>query len=74
MRVGRRVSAPAPILGATERGSIVDQIALIVALVGILALLVGIVRYEVSPLDEAIKQAQEWDSSQKKMKQALERR
>ena len=51
-----------------------DQIVLIVALVGILALLVGIVRYEVSPLDEAIKQAQEWDSSQKKMKQALERK
>jgi len=68
------VSPPAPILGATERGSIVDQIALIGVLVGILALLVGIVRYEVSPLDEAIKQAQEWDSSQKKMKQALERR
>ena len=33
----------------------------------------GILRWEANPLDEAIAQAAEWDSSQKKMKQALER-
>jgi hypothetical protein len=51
-----------------------DQIVIIGALAGILGVIVAVLRYEASPLDEAIKEAQEWDSKQKRMKQALERK
>jgi hypothetical protein len=51
-----------------------DQIIIIGALAGILGVILAVLRYDASPLDEAIKQAQEWDSSQKKMQQALERK
>jgi hypothetical protein len=50
------------------------QIVIIGALAGILGVILAVLRYDASPLDEAIKQAQEWDSSQKKMQQALERK
>ena len=51
-----------------------DQIVIIGALAGILGVIVAILRYDSSPLDEAIKEAQQWDSKQKRMKQALERK
>ena len=51
-----------------------DQIVIIGALAGILGVIVAVLRYESSPLDEAIKEAQQWDSKQKRMKQALERK
>jgi hypothetical protein len=51
-----------------------DQIVIIGALAGILGVIVAVLRYDTSPLNEAIRQAQEWDSSQKKMQQALERK
>lgn len=51
-----------------------DQIVIIGALAGILGVIVAVLRYEASPLDEAIKEAQQWDSKQKRMKQALERK
>ncbi len=51
-----------------------DQIVIIGALAGILGVIVAVLRYEANPLDEAIKEAQEWDSKQKRIKQALERK
>ena len=51
-----------------------DLIVITGAAIGLGAVLWGILRYEDSALDEGIRQAQEWDSAQKKMKQVLERR
>lgn len=51
-----------------------DQIVIIGALAGILGVIVAVLRYDASPMDEAIRQAQEWDSKQKKIQQALERK
>ena len=51
-----------------------DLIVITGALIGIGAVIWGILRYEENALDEGIRQAHEWDSAQKKMKQALERR
>jgi hypothetical protein len=42
--------------------------------IGLLALFWGILKWEANPLDEAIRQAQEWDSGQRKMAKALERK
>ena len=51
-----------------------QTLVIIGCLLGILGVIVAVLRYEVSPLDEAIKEAQNWDSKQKRMKQALERK
>ena len=51
-----------------------DLIVITGALIGLGAVIWGILRYEDNALDEGIRQAQEWDSSQKKLKQALERK
>jgi len=51
-----------------------DQIVMIGALVGLVGVIVAVLRYEASPIDEAIREAQQWDSKQKRIKQALERR
>lgn len=51
-----------------------DQIVIIGSLLGILGVIVAVLRYDASPLDEAIRDAQEWDSKQKRIKQALERK
>lgn len=51
-----------------------DQIVIIGSLLGILGVIVAVLRYEASPMDEAIREAQQWDSKQKRIKQALERR
>ena len=51
-----------------------DTLVIIGSLIGILGVIVAVLRYDSSPLDEAIKEAQEWDSKQKRIKQALERK
>lgn len=51
-----------------------DHIVIIGSLLGILGVIVAVLRYEASPMDEAIREAQQWDSKQKRIKQALERR
>ncbi len=51
-----------------------DQLVILGALLGIAGVIWGVLRYEANPLDEAIKDAQEWDSKQKRIKQALERK
>lgn len=51
-----------------------DSIAIIGAGIGVLAVFWAILKWEANPLDEAIRQAQEWDSGQKKMAKALERK
>jgi hypothetical protein len=51
-----------------------DLIWILGGLAGISALFWAIVRLEHNHLDEAIKEAQQWDSKQKRMKQALERK
>lgn len=51
-----------------------DLIAIVGAFTGLLAVFAAILWLDRSPMDEAIKQAQQWDSSQKKMARALERK
>lgn len=51
-----------------------DTLVIIGSLMGIIGVIVAVLRYEANPLDEAIKEAQEWDSKQKRIKQALERK
>lgn len=51
-----------------------DLLVIVGAVITLGAVFWGILRWEANPLDEAIAQAAEWDSSQKKMAQALERR
>ena len=51
-----------------------DQLVILGALAGIVGVIWAVLRYEANPLDEAIKEAQEWDSKQKRIKQALERK
>lgn len=51
-----------------------DLVLFIGALIGLGAVIWGILAYEENALDEGIRQAQEWDSKQKKMQQALERK
>jgi H+/gluconate symporter-like permease len=68
------MSAPESILRANGKGVQMDQIVIIGALAGILGVIVAVLRYDSSPLDEAIKEAQQWDSKQKRMAQALERK
>lgn len=56
------------------KGVQVDSIAIIGAGIGVLAVFWAILKWEANPLDEAIRQAQEWDSGQRKMAKALERK
>lgn len=51
-----------------------DLIVAGLAVGGLVAVIWGLLRWENNPLDEGIRQAQEWDSKQKKMQQALERK
>ena len=51
-----------------------DTLVIIGSLMGILGVIVAVLRYDSSPLDEAIKEAQQWDCKQKRIKQALERK
>ena len=51
-----------------------DQLVIIGSLLGIVGVIVAVLRYDASPLDEAIKEAQQWDSKQKRIQQALERK
>lgn len=56
------------------KGVLMDQLVIVGSLLGIVGVIWGVLRYEANPLDEAIKEAQEWDSKQKRIKQALERK
>ena len=56
-----------------RRGSTMDVLVIWGAFAGLLVVFALILRYEENPLDEGIRQAAQWDSQQKKLKQALER-
>ncbi len=64
---------PSSYLGQ-RKGVQMDTVVIIGSLMGILGVIVAVLRYDSSPLDEAIKEAQQWDSKQKRIKQALERK